>query len=109
LFSFDVDARVAIKEFMDNKQFNFVLVGDRNFHQGILQIEQIDIFYHDSDHSYVNQMLEYTLAWERIRTGGALVSDDVNWSNAFLDFCKKVGKAPYILADTEKFCGVLYK
>ncbi len=109
LFSFDIDSRVATKEFMDNSQFNFVLVGDRNFHQGILQIDQIDIFYHDSDHSYVNQMLEYTLAWERIRTGGALVSDDVNWSNAFLDFCKKVGKAPYILADTEKFSGVLYK
>jgi predicted O-methyltransferase YrrM len=109
LFSFDIDSRVATNDLLENSQFNFVLVGETSFADAMAEIEVIDIFYHDSDHSYENQMLEYTLAWEKIRKGGALVSDDINWSNAFLDFCKRVGRPPLVLADTEKFCGVLYK
>jgi predicted O-methyltransferase YrrM len=109
LFSFDVDSRVATSDLLENGQFNFVLIGEKRFVDAMADIEFIDIFYHDSDHSYENQMLEYNLAWEKIRDGGALVSDDINWSNAFLDFCIRIKRPPLILADTEKFCGVVYK
>jgi predicted O-methyltransferase YrrM len=37
----------------------------------------IDVFLHDSRHSYSNQLMEYRAAWPRIRPGGILLSDDV--------------------------------
>ena len=46
----------------------------------------IDLFLHDSDHSYANQSAEYVAAWSILRPGGLLLSDDVDWSCAFLDF-----------------------
>lgn len=44
----------------------------------LVELGQIDIFHHDSRHSYRNQLQEYLTAWPFIRTGGILVSDDVN-------------------------------
>jgi predicted O-methyltransferase YrrM len=111
LFSFDVDPRVASGELFSNPQFNFVLVDSQNkFSNGMKDIGLIDLFYHDSDHSYINQMLEYDTAWDILNPqNGVLVSDDINWSNAFLDFCKKVKRTPFLLSDRGKFSGVIFK
>ncbi len=49
-----------------------------------------DIFIHDSEHSYENQMFEFRLGWDALRPGGVLVATDINWSNAFDDFCRQV-------------------
>lgn len=57
-------------------------------------IGPIDFFYHDSDHSYSVQMFEYEQAWAHLRGGGLLVSDDIDWTPAFKDFCEKVGRKP---------------
>lgn len=56
----------------------------------------IDMFLHDSLHTYEHMMFEYTTAWEYLSKGGLLLSDDVNeyWSLAFIDFCKSK-KVPY--------------
>lgn len=62
------------------------------------KLERIDIFLHDSLHTYDHMMFEYAEAWEYLRDGGILMSDDVNeyWSLAFLDFCKNKN-AQYIV------------
>ncbi len=109
LYSIDIDSRFATTDLTENSQFEFLLVGENSLSKVLSDITEIGIFYHDSDHSYVNQMMEYELAWEKLTLGGVLVSDDINWSNAFLDFCKKQKVVPLILADTEKFCGVIFK
>jgi hypothetical protein len=49
----------------------------------------VDIFFHDSEHSYETMMFEYQTAWPYIRKGGLLISDDVSWSKAFEDFAKQ--------------------
>lgn len=41
--------------------------------------------------------------------GGVLVSDDVNWSQAFLHFCQENSLNPVVLADGTKFAGVVRK
>jgi predicted O-methyltransferase YrrM len=109
LFSLDIDPRVATPELLSFPQFNFVPVDPSNsFLNTIKSINEVDIFYHDSDHSYDNQMLEYCAAWEILNSEkGVLLSDDVNWSNAFLDFCKKVNRVPFLLSDGGKFAGVI--
>lgn len=53
-------------------------------------LDQIDLFYHDSDHSYDYMLFEFELAWPLIRKQGFLLSDDIHWNNAFGDFIKKI-------------------
>ncbi len=73
------------------------------------EIPTIDLFYHDSDHSYFNQKLEYNFAWKQLNCQGVLLSDDVNWSNGFLDFCIEQKIIPILLCDTEKYSGIICK
>jgi len=109
LYSFDIDYRVGTPDLLSNPQFKFVVIDSKNsFLDAMKKIKSVDLFYHDSDHSYDNQMLEYETAWEVLNPkNGVLVSDDINWSNAFLDFCKKVNRKPLLLSDGAKFAGVI--
>jgi len=111
LHSIDVDARVATPDLMKNAQFRFHHLGENDTFEEIMDaIGTIDFFYHDSDHSFRNQMLEYSIAWESLNSeNGILMSDDINWSNAFLDFCKKVNRSPLLLADGSTFSGIIVK
>ena len=111
LYSLDIDSRVATPDLVSSPQFNFVLIDSpKSFLSAMNSIMNVDLFYHDSDHSYENQMLEYCAAWEMLNSNnGILISDDINWSNAFLDFCKKVDRIPLLLSDGGKFSGVICK
>jgi predicted O-methyltransferase YrrM len=62
-------------------------------------LESIDVFFHDSMHTYDHMYLEYKTAWSKLRTGGLLVSDDVLWNTAFLDFCHEKGVEPHVVED----------
>jgi predicted O-methyltransferase YrrM len=59
------------------------------------ELGSIDIFYHDSLHTYEHMMFEYKLAWGKLNKGGLLISDNIDLNNAFKDFCKEV-KASWI-------------
>jgi len=111
LYSMDVNPKVATPDLMSNPQFNFILIDTpSSFKESMSKIGSVDLFYHDSDHSYKNQMLEYETAWEMLNpVNGILVSDDINWSNAFLDFSKKVNLKPLLLSGGGKFTGVISK
>jgi hypothetical protein len=51
---------------------------------GLLEeLGQINIFVHDSLHTYANMRREFNLAWPRIAKGGMLISDDVEGNAAF--------------------------
>ena len=54
------------------------------------ELGKVDIFYHDSDHSYQAMMNEFETVWPFIPEGGVLLSDDVKGNNAFHDFVKKI-------------------
>lgn len=43
----------------------------------------IDIFIHDSLHSYDHMILEFRTAWPYLRGGGLILSDDINANRAF--------------------------
>lgn len=57
----------------------------------------IDIFIHDSLHTYKNMIEEYKLVWPYIKNGGFLLSDDVSINDAFLDFVDKIRLKPLII------------
>jgi predicted O-methyltransferase YrrM len=110
LISCDIDDRVATAELMADPRFEFVKIGSpSDFSDLVERLDKIDVFYHDSDHSYNHQLFEYSTVWEKLPPGGILVSDDIHWSYAFLDFCVSVGRVPYVLSDTQKFSGFIQK
>ena len=49
----------------------------------------IDMFLHDSSHSYRHMLWEFREFWERLRDRGLLVSHDVNLNAAFPEFVAK--------------------
>ena len=56
------------------------------------EIPKVDVFLHDSDHSYRNMMFEFRTVWPYIRKGGLLASDDINMNNSFFDFATEVNR-----------------
>ena len=55
---------------------------------------RIDIFLHDSDHSYEAMSFEFEQAFPRLEYGGLLMSDDTHLHSAWDDFCAKHGLRP---------------
>jgi predicted O-methyltransferase YrrM len=56
--------------------------------QLLKNIKKIDIFLHDSDHTYENMRGEFEAAWTHLKTGGLLLSHNIDYSDAFSDFCR---------------------
>jgi hypothetical protein len=57
----------------------------------LARLGRLDLFFHDSDHSYANMRAEYEAAVPRLDPNGLLVSDDVLANRAFFDFCAERG------------------
>ena len=53
--------------------------------------EEVDVFLHDSEHSYENMMFEFETVWQRLRNGGVIISDNVEWNKSFGVFCHSKG------------------
>lgn len=64
------------------------------------ELVEIDIFQHDSRHSYSNQLREYQTAWPFIRTNGMLVSDDVS-NDALHDASTGWDREPSIIGQSK--------
>jgi predicted O-methyltransferase YrrM len=53
------------------------------------ELETVDLFVHDSLHTYRNMRQEFEAVWPRLRSGGALVADDVERNRAFGELRQK--------------------
>lgn len=56
------------------------------------QTGPVDVFFHDSDHTYDHMMWEFTSAWPYLSSGGLLISDDIRFNPAFWDFSLAMGR-----------------
>jgi predicted O-methyltransferase YrrM len=70
------------------------------------QVYPIDIFIHDSEHTYKTMFAEYSLVWPNIRVGGIILSDDTGRNEAFIHFSRKVGMVP---TWTPRGYGIIWK
>lgn len=61
------------------------------------QLGSIDIFFHDSLHTYKNMMFEFETAWPFIKKNGFLLSDDIIENNAFNKFYSTMNVEPFII------------
>jgi hypothetical protein len=55
------------------------------------RLGRVSIFLHDSLHTYEHMTFEYETAWRYITSGGLLLSHDVLWNEAFMDFSGNAG------------------
>jgi len=65
-------------------------------------LKSIDIFIHDSLHTYKNMTCEFDTAWPFIKKGGLLISDDIGDNNAFYEFYMKMKVEPLIIQQKER-------
>ncbi|MEM3860661.1 MAG: class I SAM-dependent methyltransferase [Candidatus Micrarchaeaceae archaeon] len=61
------------------------------------RLGQIDLFYHDSQHTYEFMMWEYRTVFPHLKSGSLITSDDISWNSAFKDFCKINNLEPIIV------------
>ncbi len=113
LFSTDIryDAGEIVPDYLKDRWDFTVLKRDskKSFKKFINNFDKIDIFFHDSDHSYWWQTLEYNTAFNHIKNGGVLISDDIDNSYAFLDFVNKNKMDFYSFFNMGSIGGVIMK
>jgi predicted O-methyltransferase YrrM len=50
------------------------------------RLQSIDMFYHDSDHTYAHMMFEFREVKRKLTPGGLIVADDISWNASLWDF-----------------------
>ncbi len=63
----------------------------------VKELDTIDVFLHDSEHTRENMTFEFEETWPKIPSGGLLLSDDVNLAvtgGAFYEFAARAGRRP---------------
>lgn len=79
------------------ERWSLIIDDSRKALPALLQkVSHVDLFFHDSHHSYTHMMWEYTTAWPFLKDSGLLFSDDISWNTAFWDFAEGVGTQPII-------------
>jgi predicted O-methyltransferase YrrM len=65
-----------------------LILGDSNVElpKLLARLPAVDMFYHDGDHSYGTMHFEFDEVWKRLPVGGLLLSDDIDWNNAWREF-----------------------
>jgi predicted O-methyltransferase YrrM len=69
---------------------------------------EVDLWIHDSNHSYLWQNMDYELALSKLSNRGTLISDDIDASLAWSQKSKTNFKTSYILNDYRKFIGIAF-
>ena len=77
----------------------------QEFDETLATLPPIGLFFHDSDHSYLHMRLELRMAGKRLAGHGALCSDDVSLSHAYLEACEEFSLRPRLLVDAHKASG----
>ena len=109
LTSFDVNASAgSLLREEDTDGWQFVVLNPRRarreFVEHLDQGGPLDLFVHDSDHSYGHQRFEYSSVFPWMSQGSLLASDDVDGSFAYLDFCREHDlRAHYLVSPTKLF------
>ncbi|MCI4332562.1 MAG: class I SAM-dependent methyltransferase [Thermoplasmata archaeon] len=77
--------------------------------RAVRNVGAIDVFLHDSRHTYRWQRAEYRLGWAALRPGGLFLSDDIDSSYAFIDACRRWRIPPVVLVGRTKVFGMVRK
>ncbi len=63
----------------------------------LAEVSEVDVFVHDSEHTWETMTLEFSAIWERLRKGGVIIADNIDCNTSFFDFSRRVGRIPYVM------------
>ena len=58
----------------------------------VAEIGAVDLFCHDSEHTFPVMWFELDWAWRNISEHGLIVCDNIEANTSFSDFCRKIGR-----------------
>ena len=61
------------------------------------EVNDLDIFIHDSSHTYENMMFEFNMIIKKIKKNGVIISDDIIDNDAFYDFTSANNVKKYVV------------
>ena len=61
------------------------------------ELGEVDMFIHDSLHTYEHMKFEFELARPYIKHGGLLLADDALWNSAFNEFAQVIHSQKYAI------------
>lgn len=64
--------------------------------------KKVDLYIHDSEHSFHFVQQEMSLIWGKISDNAMIIVDDLDWSNGFYGFCVEKKIYPLIITDNGK-------
>ncbi|WP_338599044.1 class I SAM-dependent methyltransferase [Sulfolobus tengchongensis] len=73
------------------------------------EIKKIDIFLHDSEHTFENVMFELNMAWNYLKSGGIIFIDNMDFTEAPYKFVKEKNVKLYRLSDEAGGFGMILK
>lgn len=113
LYSTDISSKVG-NLLSETERNNWTLIvlnrgnKKKQFTSVLNDIGNINLFLHDSDHSYGWQRFEYNCVLNHLdRKNSLLVSDDVDYSYAFLEFATEINSKPSFIIGKGKVLGIL--
>lgn len=59
------------------------------------RLESIDLFYHDSDHTYNHMLFEFNEIRRKLSPGGLVIGDDISLNASLWDFADEAGVPAY--------------
>jgi len=106
LYSIDPDpnAGYAIPDNLKRRWFFISKKSSEALPSLLERLNQVDMFLHDSLHTYENMMYEFETVWPFITKNGVMLSDDIDFNKAFQEFCKKHNVHPVFLSNN--FAGI---
>ncbi|AOL16616.1 hypothetical protein BFU36_07790 [Sulfolobus sp. A20] len=73
------------------------------------EVKKVDIFLHDSEHTFENVMFELTTVWEKLEKGGIILIDNLDFTEAPRVFSRNMGINLYRLSDEAGGLGLIIK
>ncbi|NLN32160.1 MAG: class I SAM-dependent methyltransferase [Flavobacteriaceae bacterium] len=70
---------------------------------------EFDFVHYDSDKSYNGRMWAYNILWDKVKSGGVFMSDDIADNAAFMDYCLQNKREPIIVEFDGKYAGLILK
>jgi len=88
----------AIPDYLRDRHVLHIGPAEELLPQLFQEVGPLDVFLHDSDHSYTHMMFELSLAWISVRPGGWVACDNVEANQSFYDFARGAGVESTVLA-----------
>ncbi|SAI86754.1 class I SAM-dependent methyltransferase [Saccharolobus solfataricus] len=73
------------------------------------KLGKVDVFLHDSEHTFENVSFELNIAWDYLRNGGVLLIDNLDFTEAPYYFAKQKGVKLHELTNEAGGIGIIIK